>query len=314
MRIHPLVKKPPERLAAALGEFEKRFSYPLGEGSRFCITHGEDYPRFFRAMGNAVVFVAERDGQVLGTLGAAVRELTRPDGGLSQALYVCDLKVVPGAAAGMVLLRLAASLKAWVPVQLTAAFAVVMGGTRMTPERYTGRLGIPSFHEVAKIAVLRLPCDGVRAGPANCSRSESKALATYKRLVRGCYATTGGNPAERSAVTPVWLSLATGDACAMVEDTRKAKRLFMIGGPELQSAHLSYFAFDNARAGAELLSAAAEVARSMRFPALFCAVPANRAPELVRALGSPIPAVAPASVYGMGFPAPPSWHVNTSEI
>jgi len=314
MRVHPLVRRPPARLAVALEEFEKRFSYPLGEGSRFRISHGEDYSRFFRAMGNAVVFVAERDGKVLGTLGAAERELVRPDGESSRALYVCDLKVVPGAAAGMALLRLCAALKAWVPVQVTTAFAVVMDGTTMTPERYTGRLGIPSFHEVAKIAVLRLPCDGVRAGPANCSRSESKALATYKKLVRGCYATAGGNPAERSAVTPVWLSLATGDACAMVEDTRKAKRLFAIGGAELQSAHLSYFAFDNARAGAELLFAAAEVARTMRFPALFCALPANQAPELLQALGSPAPEVAPATVYGIGFPEPLGWHINTSEI
>jgi hypothetical protein len=265
-------------------------------------------------MGNAVVFVAERDGEVLGTLGAVVRELIRPDGESSQALYICDLKVVPGAAAGMALLRLSAALKAWVPGQLTAAFAVVMDGTPMTPERYTGRLGIPAFREIAKIAVLRLPCDSVRPGTANCLRSESKGLATYKRLARGCYATTGGDPAERSAVTPVWLSLATGDACAMVEDTRKAKRLFTVDGPELQSAHLSYFAFDNARAGAELLFAAAEVARTARFPALFCAVPATRATELLKALESPAPAVAPATVYGKGLPESLGWHINTSEI
>jgi len=314
MRIHPLVQRPSARLAAALEEFERAFSYPLGQEGRFRISHGEDYTRFFRAMGNAVVFVAEREGKVLGTLGAAVRGLARPGGESSHALYVCDLKVVPGAAAGNCLLRLSAALKSWVPVPIGAAFGVVMDGTRTTPERYTGRFGIPAFQEIAKIAVLRLPCDGARPGPANCSRTESETLATYGRLVRDCYATTGGDPAERSAVAPVWLSLATGDACAMVEDTRKAKRIFSVGGSELQSAHLSYFAFESARAGAELLFAACEVARKMDFPALFCAVPASRVPELLQALGSPAPGIAPATVYGMGLSEPAVWHINTSEI
>lgn len=314
MRIEALVRRPSARLAGALEEFERGFSYPLGQGSRFRISHCEDYTRFFRAMGNGVVFVAERDAKVLGTLGAVVRELARPDGKSSNALYVCDLKVVPGATAGFTLLRLSAALKAWVPPQVTAAFGVVMDGTRMTPERYTGRFGIPAFGEIAKIVVLRLRCDGVSAGPVKCARSESQARETYSRLARGSYATTGGFPAERSAIDPVWLSLANGAACAMVEDTRKAKRLFAVDGPELLSAHLSHFAFESADAGADLLQTAAGLARTMGFPALFCSAPANRVRELVLALGSPAPELAPATVYGMGFTEQVGWHINTSEI
>jgi hypothetical protein len=315
MRIHAVVRPPAAELAAALAKFEHGFSYPLGQHSRFRISHGEDYSRFFRAMGNGVAFVAERNGEVLGTLGAAVRELADPAGLTSRVLYVGDLKVLPGAQAGFTLLRLTAALKAWAGEQVSAAFAVVMDGTRMTPERYTGRFEIPAFREIAKIMVLRLPCDGLSAQRASgyaCSESRGREL--YRGLSRGTYATLGSFPAERSAMDAAWLSPASGAACGMLEDTRKAKRLFAVDGPELLSAHLSYFAFDSAGAGAELVKAAAALAHTMGFPALFCSVTGREARELVRALGSPAPELAPATVFGTGFPEQLGWHINTSEI
>ena len=52
----------PADVAHALAGFEAGFRYPLGEGATFCISHGEDYRRFFRAMGESVCIVSERDG------------------------------------------------------------------------------------------------------------------------------------------------------------------------------------------------------------------------------------------------------------
>jgi hypothetical protein len=315
MRIHTLAARPPADLARALERFERSFSYPLGTDRRFRISHGEDYTRFFRAIGKAAVFVAERDGKVLGTLGAAVRRLARPDGETSEALYIGDLKVLTGATAGFVLTRLAAALQAWAAPQVTEAFAIVMDGTRATPERYTGRFGIPAFRELAKIMVLRLACDGHGARrAASCFASESQVGEAHRRLVHGSYAAPGGFPQERSAMAPVWLGLDKGRACAMMEDTFKAKRLFALDGPELVSAHLSYFAFESALAGAELLDAAAALAHARGFPALFCCAPAQRVPELVRVLGTAALELAPATVYGLGLREQLGWHLNTSEI
>src|SRR5688500_3897167 len=73
MIVHQLHGPPPPELARALAGFESEFTYPLGPDSFFHISHGDDYPRFFRAMGEAACFVAQRrgDGTITGTLGAA---------------------------------------------------------------------------------------------------------------------------------------------------------------------------------------------------------------------------------------------------
>ncbi len=92
MIVHQLSGPPSPALAQALCEFETQFTYPLGENRSFCISHGTDYPRFFRAIGEAACFVAERDGRALGTLGVALRDLLRPDGSMSSVAYFGDLK------------------------------------------------------------------------------------------------------------------------------------------------------------------------------------------------------------------------------
>ena len=313
MKIHHLAQRPDQALAAALARFEASFTYPLGEGATFSISHGEDYARFFRAMGECQVAVAERDGEVLGTLGGAVRDLGRPDGGTLPVLYIGDLKVRPGIEAGIVLLRLAAALGTWARPRVCAAFGVAMDGTRKTPERYTGRYGIPAFAEIGKIMVLRLPGEAAdAAGPPLAAPAD--AFATYRSLARRGYLVPAGTPAERSAIEPVWLRLPSGAACGMLEDTRKAKRLFATGAAEMVSGHLSHFAFADPRAGADLLRRAAGLAAAKGLPALFCAVPSCDAQPLVDALGSPAPTLAPATLYGAGLGKGDYWYINTSEI
>src|SRR5262245_66563678 len=92
MNVHPLRAPPSPELARALDQFEEQFRYPLGPGRFFRIVHGEDYPRFFRAMGEGVCFVAEMEEKVRGVIGAALRRLVLPDGEERPAVYLGDLK------------------------------------------------------------------------------------------------------------------------------------------------------------------------------------------------------------------------------
>jgi hypothetical protein len=314
VNIRALDAPPEPALAQALGRFESRFTYPLGESTAFRVSHGDDYSRFYRAMGESKVVIAERDGEVLGTLGGAVRQLRSPDGGNLSALYVGDLKVLPGLEAGLVLVRLASVLIAWATPRVTAAFGVVMDGTRKTPQRYTGRFGIPAFTELGRIMVLRLACERGAHRVRQRACAEAEGLEVFQALTRGEYAPTSSAAVERSTIDPQWMRLESALACGMLEDTGKAKRLFEVGGGELRSAHLSYFAFAHPQGGARLLLQAAAQAAALEFPALFCAVPADRAQPLMDALGSVACTLAPATVYGAGMANGLAWHLNTSEI
>ncbi|MBV9123277.1 MAG: hypothetical protein JO112_07970, partial [Planctomycetes bacterium] len=113
MILHQLAGPPPPELARALAIFERDFTYPLGPGRSFRIDHGQDYPRFFRAIGKAGCFVAVGPDGVVGTLGATVRRLLLPDGSERPILYLGDLKIAPPARGGAVLLRLARATEAW---------------------------------------------------------------------------------------------------------------------------------------------------------------------------------------------------------
>ena len=99
LTMHHLSGPPSLDLAGKLAAFEEQFIYPLGPGRHFRITHGEDYPRFFRAMGEAVCFVVEQEDRVAGTLGMAIRRLILPDGTSRRAAYFGDLKIAPAGAA-----------------------------------------------------------------------------------------------------------------------------------------------------------------------------------------------------------------------
>lgn len=315
MIVHRLCGPPPVELARALSAFETPFTYPLGPGRSFRISHGEDYPRFFRAIGDAACFVAEQGGCIRGTLGAALRPLTLPDGRERSVVYVGDLKVAPSARGGPTLLRLARAIQDWAGEGTDAAFAVVMDGTAVTPPRYTGRLGIPPFRELGKVMVLRLLSATEHAdADERFTTTAALAEACYRRLSDGRYASRGGNPAERSDMEPLWLLHPHGSSCGRLEDTRRAKRLFTDDGTEMRAAHLSSFAFQDWRAGAELLRQALHHAAARAFPALFVAVPAVEAEGLCRALEGIESVAAPASVFGVGLEPFPFWHLNTAEI
>jgi hypothetical protein len=315
MIVHRLCASPSPELARALDRFEEQFRYPLGPGRFFRIVHGDDYPRFFRAMGEGVCFVAEREERVLGVIGAALRILAMPDGEERPAVYLGDLKIDPLARSGRTLSRLAGAVRQWVGARAEAAFSVVMDGTPVMPTRYTGRLGIPQFAELGKVMVLRLPTSETRADPGeDWITTAERGHACYSRLSVGRYASPGGNPAERSEMEPLWLMEPDGHACGRLEDTRRAKRLIADDGVEMQSAHLSCFAYRNLSAGVELLRVALRHAAGRGLPALFVAVAAVEAEAVSQLLAGMDAVLAPATIYGTGLKTGPLWNINTAEI
>jgi hypothetical protein len=315
MTVHPLRASASPELARGLDRFEVQFRYPLGPGRFFRIVHGEDYPRFFRAMGEGACFVAEREGRVLGVIGAALRRLALPSGEERTVVYLGDLKIDPTARSGRTLPRLAGAVRQWVGARAEAAFSVVMDGTSVTPTRYTGRLGIPLFAELGKIMVLRLPTSGIQADLGeDWMTTEEGGSACYLRLSVGRYASPGGNPAERSEMEPLWLMEPNGQACGRLEDTRRAKRLIDDDGVEMRSAHLSCFAYQNLRAGVKLLRSALRHAAGRGLPALFVAVAAPEAENFSQPLEGMGVVLAPATIYGSGLEPGPIWNINTAEI
>ena len=315
MKIHSLHEPPGPEMGEALERFEARFRYPLGEGMHFRISHGHEYLPFFQAMGEATVWVAERDGEVLGTLAAILRSLHLADGEMRRAAYLCDLKVIPDGRAGRVLAALTRAVTSDLISQgLKSAYAVVMGGTARTPVRYTGRLGIPMFEELGDVAILKVAVpDGAQTGRATRA-SAPEVGAVHAVLGNARPFARGGKPALRSLMTPVPLLGADGNACGVVEDTRRGKRLWLETGEELRAAHLSSFAYATIDAGAGLVCEALVIAAEEGFPALFVAIPAAEAPAFAESLRGLSVHVAPAKVYGCGLPRSEVWIVNPSEI
>jgi len=318
MNVHEFGEPPSAELARALADFERQFVYPLGEGRWFRISHGEDYCRFFRALGPARCFAAYREGQIAGTLCAARRRLCMPDGTEIDAAYFADLKVASVAQRGRVVLELFAAARQWAGTEeLRAALAVVMDGTASTPRRYTGRLGIPAFESLGQIAVLRIStaeAEPDAAGALEPEPAAARAEQCHRLLCHDrCWA-IGGDPGARSECRPQWLLAPDGSACGRLEDTRRAKRLIEAGGSEMMTAHLSSFAYRDVPSGAKLLRAALAGSRRLGFPAMFVALVAEDAAPLLRCMSGVPVLVAPATIFGIGIPPGLSWSINTAEI
>ena len=307
---------PSPALASALADFERSFEYPLGSGRSFRISHGDDYHAFFRAMGTAACFFALHDKVVVGSIAVVIRRLGLPDGGERSVAYVADLKVAAGPRAGRTLFQISRAALSWARMQTDAAFAVVMDGTRATPAAYTGRVGIPAFGAVGAVMILRLAIDGAPGSSTDGAYVGDAMTAEqrYHELCRGHYSSPGGQPAARSLMPATWLVATDGMATGLLEDTRRAKRLWADPGKELVSAHLSRFAYRSVAAGAALVREALRRSAALRYPALFVAVPAADADRFTTALDGIECVRAPATVYGHGLPSGPPWHVNTAEI
>jgi hypothetical protein len=115
-------------------------------------------------------------------------------------------------------------------------------------------------------------------------------------------------------MTPVPLLETGGEACGIVEDTRRGKRLWLDNGDELLAAHLSRFAYASIGSGTALVRAALDVSATAGFPALFVAVPDEDAPAFAASMSDLGIHLAAARVYGHGFASTDAWSVDTSEI
>lgn len=313
MILHHVTADLPPELVPALARFEREFTYPLGPDARFRISHGQSYLPFFRAMGQADIAVIEQEQEILGCLARVARRLRLSGGELFGAHYLCDLKLRASARGSTVLPRLIRETKRVIEASgCTRCYCVVMGGTGKLPTDYTGRLGVPRFELLGEIVILRV--EGAETGGACRPVSASSFEELSAMLPRHGYSACGAERTLRSVIEPVHLVTPQGDACGIIEDTRKGKQLSREDGGELLSAHLSGLAFASEEAGALLLQDASYLARQAGLPALFAAVPASKAAELLACLGSHRVTVAPAGIYGHELEIGHDWWIDTAEI
>ena len=245
MKIHCFHAQPSPDLAEKLRVFERGFQYPLGAHQLFRISHGEDYSRFYRAIGEATCFAAEHRSEVVGILSTAVRQLLSPQGNREEVVYVGDLKVAPSDAGGFALFHLMATTWEFHKSDHSLGFGVMMDGTKIEPDRYTGRLGLPKFMTLGKVMILRIPAHPpIDADPEVQIESCGEMRRDFfKELSVRRFGTVGGNAELRSRFEPVALSLTHPPAYGLLEDTLKAKQLNSTDGTELLSSHVSKFAF-----------------------------------------------------------------------
>ena len=326
MKIHFLAEAPSPKMARSLAQFERQFRYPLGPGRFFRIHHGEDYSRFFRAMGEGASFIAEREGSILGTIGVAQRALALPDGSVKQVIYIGDAKVAPEVRGGRALWRLLQAVRAWAVRRADAAYSAVMEGTPIVPARYTGRLGIEPFAKLAEVVILRIPA---KKSSVPVRRDWKIDAATgwslYRELTQGFARCIGGKPDMRSLAPPQWLAAPNRKAVGLLEDTRRAKRLLEPSRPfscalgdgeslEMNVSHLSHCAWLEDDDGIALLRQALSLSTKYGFDAMFTAMSCAAAEMIAARLGAEELIRACAGIYGVGLDAGMIWHLNASEI
>ena len=289
-------------MALALADFEKEFSYPLGPGQSFSISHGADYSLFFRCMGEARIYLAEVSGSIVGALAVVQRTAVLADGSMIPAVYFCDAKVATAHRGRTVLGRLALQARDETMARgYQAAYSVVMSGSIPT-DVHTGRLGIPQFNAIGRLAVLRF---NTQHGFETAVSLPSGQSGAYHRF-------QAGDAAPSSKIIPQ--ALEVDGARGILVDTRLGKRLWRSNGQEIVSAHLTSLHFESARALSDLIGAAIELTGQMGIAGLFMALPADD-PILGAIIESGIvtPTVAQATIFGTGLPEG-RWMVNTSEI
>lgn len=254
-----------------LQEFEALFSYPLSSTQFFRIAHGPCYTCFYESQGESFTWIVHTQKDIIATVSSSIRPITMK-GKQHKVAYIGDLKIHPDHQGGPTLFTIAKTLHLFLRERADFAYGVVMNGTKVVPSLYTGRLGIPSFEDVASIYVLRFDThqDISLAHKATICDPDF-AYRLYQSIHHENGSSYYAAPALhtiRSQLNPIGLE-ANQSACGILEDTRKAKRLFLNNRNELVAAHLSYFAFKRDVDALRLIQTALYLARSHGFPALF---------------------------------------------
>jgi hypothetical protein len=314
MNLHHFSATVPPEIGRALARFEEEFTYPLGPHARFRISHGEAYLPFFQAMGELDLCVLEEQGQIVGGLARVARHLSLNGAARLPAHYLCDLKLRSISRGSFALPRLIRETKRIIEASDShRCYCVVMEGTGKLPTDYTGRLGVPAFHRLGDISVLRLEA-GNTPHPSSIPVSGAVFEEVFHSLPRAGYSALGADRSLRSLIEPIFLVSNNGDACAILEDTRRGKRLVLDSGPEMISGHLSRLAFASPGAARRLLLDATAVARDSGLPALFTAIPASRSAAVIAGLHGIQFTTAPAAIYGHALESGHDWWIDTAEI
>lgn len=312
MKVKELIDRNAEETSKKFSLFERCFSYPLGERKRFRIDHGNDYNAFYRAIGTARTYYLEDDDRVIGAIGAAIQAVILPNGEEVRLAYVGDLKVIPEFQKSRATIYLLKAIRPFLEVNADIAYGVVMDGTNVTPSNYTGRGGIPSFYPTEKRYILRFSSD-VDRSPVNAQKiDEGTGKMLLTDLQAGLHLITLADYKVRAEMRAFWIS-SNDSAVGMLEDTRKAKRLYLDDGEEMLSSHLSYFYFRKADAGKDVLLCAIQESKHQNYPAMFVALNEEQYKLLAPELSNLRYEVATATVYCTGA-LPENFPINTSEI
>ncbi|MCY3885087.1 MAG: hypothetical protein OXG24_09275 [Gammaproteobacteria bacterium] len=283
--------KPPKLFCERLQEFERQFNYPLNANQRFRIEHSFEYERFFRAMGSPVTVVAEKNGNILGVLSATVRTLSLSETECENWLYIGDVKIDEASRSRHVLERLFIATQSWVGTKCSKGYAVVMDGTGVTPHMYTGRVGIPTFRAQQSVKLFAFATKSLKrvATEQEVVKTPDDSPQKYKHVgsLRERHLAPNWSStvfSHRSCMNPVWLSVPRTGCVGLLEDTRRAKRLYDSKSHELLYAHLSNLQYNSINDIVPIIFEAGNLAYTNGNTDLLVAVPAresNRLKEFV---------------------------------
>lgn len=313
MKYYVLKDSPSTDLQEKLDKFEEQFTYPLGENSTFSISHHPHYLNFYLAMGEAICIVAHNEHGVQGTICASKRKIIFPDVNDEQNIfYIGDLKVTPAYQNKTLSYRLMMHLMEERYNPTIPLVSVVMEGTNVTPDNYTGRLGLPAFSAFDKYYILQLKAQAyVDLGVDVCSNE--KGIHRFAEIYQKPYFKPHSIPLR--AKPPFEWICYKEESCALFENTMNAKRLFINDGNEMKNAHLSYLAFRKPESAYPIISHALALAKDHNYEALFLALTENEYHELSKVLKTlPVIHVAKARVYGSANVKSIHFNLNTAEI
>lgn len=302
-----------------LRDFEYQFWYPLGESREFRIEHPNLYTDFFSSMGDAYCFVALREDEVVGVLSSVIRTLVAPNGKASQVAYVADVKITKELQGSTLLYRLARTAILWLRPQITSAYSVVMDGTSVTPKQYTGRVGVPQFSWSGRVHLLSFSTAtnfpwSSRVSEHSVDQSSTASGVEPRRTSTAVPTWASMNPLLRAQEVPAWLVDQQTGACALLEDTRRAKRLYDRVRSEYRYAHLTYLSYANPEHIVRLIPHACSRSHSLGFTHLFVTVPDIHLAAVENRLEETDHNSFSASIYGVSLSEDFPYLVNSSEI
>ena len=311
MKIVELTNQISATLSKKISLFEHHFTYPYGKNKRFRIDHGSDYSAFYRAIGSAQTYYLENDDQIIGSIGTAIKEITF-SGKKFCLSYIGDLKIIPQYHNSKAIIYLMKSLQQFLQENADMAYCIVMDGTETTPACYTGRSGIIKLNPVTIRYILRIYTDFSSHLISAKKISETEGHKLLSKFVGDMYLNYRANYHLRSEMTPCWIS-SNDSAVGMLEDTKKAKRLYLENGEEIISSHLSYFTYSDEAAGINVIMYALQESKKNGYSAMFIALDENQYKHLMPNLSDLKSEVTTATIYCTGV-LPSNFLINTSEI